>query len=197
MVRKSSMTRIPIPRLPWLIWTRFESLGNSSETSSKQMFIDILGGFDFVVKMYVYCVYSLESPHRCDFNEYTQRTIILQKIGKISIYYSHLSPDLVVWLTLSGSNYLAMSGTNFHGLKDVRAIEVITLMFFSVANPRVILIRLTHFSINTRARVGNVFSPYILIITLRIEMSYTAKYFSKLSFFFNYVRCEGRGCLVS
>ena len=31
--------------------------------------------------------------------------IILQKIEKTAIYYSHLFPNLALWLILSGSNY--------------------------------------------------------------------------------------------
>ena len=53
----------------------------------------------------VCCVYSLESPHRGDSNEYTQYTIILLKIENISINYRHLLPDLAPWLNLTGSNY--------------------------------------------------------------------------------------------
>ena len=53
----------------------------------------------------VCCVYLLESPHRVDSNEFIQHTIILQKIEKSSIYYCHSSPNLVLLLTLSGSNY--------------------------------------------------------------------------------------------
>ena len=43
----------------------------------------------------VCCVYSLESPHRGDSNEYTQRTIIAYKIKNISINYRYLFTDLV------------------------------------------------------------------------------------------------------
>ena len=53
----------------------------------------------------VCCVYSLESPHQGDSNEYTQHTIIVQKIEKMSLNYRYLLPELVSWLTLSGSNY--------------------------------------------------------------------------------------------
>ena len=42
----------------------------------------------------VCCVYSLESPHQGDSNEYTQHTIILLKIENISINYRHLRLDL-------------------------------------------------------------------------------------------------------
>ena len=50
-------------------------------------------------------MYSLESPHRGDSNEYTQHTIILQKMEKTFLNYFHLPSDLALWLTLSGSNY--------------------------------------------------------------------------------------------
>ena len=50
-------------------------------------------------------MYTLESPHRGDSNEYTQHTIIVYKIKKISLNYHHLLSDLEPWLTLSGSNY--------------------------------------------------------------------------------------------
>ena len=50
-------------------------------------------------------MYSLESAHRGDFNEYTQHTIILWKIEKISLNYRYLLPDLASYLTLSSSNY--------------------------------------------------------------------------------------------
>ena len=38
----------------------------------------------FILKM-IYCVYSLESPHRGDSNEYTQYTFLFKKIEKISL----------------------------------------------------------------------------------------------------------------
>ena len=51
-------------------------------------------------------MYSLESPHRGDSNEYTQHTIILLQIENISIKnYRHLLSDLAPWLNLIGSNY--------------------------------------------------------------------------------------------
>ena len=50
-------------------------------------------------------VYSLESPHRGDSNEYTQHTVIVLKIENISLNYRYLCPELMPWLTLSGSNY--------------------------------------------------------------------------------------------
>ena len=54
--------------------------------------------------VYVVCAY-LESPHRGDSNEYTQHTIILEKIEKTSPNYLHLPSDLALRLTLSGSKY--------------------------------------------------------------------------------------------
>ena len=69
----------------------------------------------------VCCVYSLESPHRCDSNEYTQHTIIEQNMEKKSLNYRVLLSDTIMnphWLELP------MSRTNFHGPKGVRAIEV-------------------------------------------------------------------------
>ena len=50
-------------------------------------------------------MYSLESLHQGDANEYTQHTIIVKKIEKTSLNYQHLLPDLAQLLTLSGSNY--------------------------------------------------------------------------------------------
>ena len=43
----------------------------------------------------VCCVYSLELPHRGNSNEYTQHTITVQKIEKISLNYRCLLPELV------------------------------------------------------------------------------------------------------
>ena len=49
----------------------FESLRNSSDSSRKQIFKE----FFLFYREIVCCVYSLESPHRGDSNEYTQHTI--------------------------------------------------------------------------------------------------------------------------
>ena len=46
-----------------------------------------------------------ETAYRGDSNEYTKHTIILKKIEKTSLNYSHLPPALALWLTLSGSKY--------------------------------------------------------------------------------------------
>ena len=59
-----------------------------------------LGWFSFVcILKTVYCVYSLESPHRGDSNENTQDTFMFKRIEKISLL------SLVLWLTLNSSNY--------------------------------------------------------------------------------------------
>ena len=62
-------------------------------------------------------MYLLESPHRGDSNKYTQHTIFinLNEIPKVSPFGVLINPQ---WLELPTSR------TNFHGPKDVRAIEV-------------------------------------------------------------------------
>ena len=70
------MTRTPMVRLLWLIRAVLESLGNSSDSSRKQIlgiFRDTLRKFSyFIMKLYVVqCMYPLESP---DSHEYTQHT---------------------------------------------------------------------------------------------------------------------------
>ena len=68
-------------------------------------------------------MYSLKSSHRGDFNDYTQHTITLQKVGKdipkLSLFDSStgfmINPQ---WLELP------MSKINFHGPKDVRVFEI-------------------------------------------------------------------------
>ena len=44
----------------------------------------------------VYCMYSLELPHRSDSNEYIQYTIIILKIEKTSLYYHRLPAELTL-----------------------------------------------------------------------------------------------------
>ena len=78
----------------------FQSLQDSSN-SSRKIFMDFFLFYHGIVC----CMYSLESPHRGDSNEYTQHTIIVYKIEKISLNYRYLLPELVPWLTVSGSNY--------------------------------------------------------------------------------------------
>ena len=48
-----------------------------------------LGIFFLFYDGIVCCVYSLESPHRGDSNEYTQHTIVVYKIEKISKNYRY------------------------------------------------------------------------------------------------------------
>ena len=54
-----------------------------------------LGIFCLFYHGIVCCVYSLELPHRGNSNEYTQHTIIVLKIEKISLNYRYLLPELV------------------------------------------------------------------------------------------------------
>ena len=54
-----------------------------------------LGIFFLFYHEIVCCVYSLELPHQGNFNEYTQHTIIVLKIEKISLNYRYLFPELV------------------------------------------------------------------------------------------------------
>ena len=82
----------------------FQSLQNSSNSSRKQIFREFFLFYHGIV-CWVYSVYSLESPHRGDSNVYTQHTIILLKIENTSLNCRYLFPELVLWLTLSGSNY--------------------------------------------------------------------------------------------
>ena len=94
-----SMARTPLARLPWLIRTQFwVPIAKENKYWRK---------FSFYYEI-VCCVYSLESPHWGNSNEYTQHTIILLKIENISINYSHLLPDLAPWLNLTGLNYLSL-----------------------------------------------------------------------------------------
>ena len=62
-----------------------------------------LGKCSYFMKKNVYCVYSSESPHRGDSNDYIQHTIIVKE--KTILNYRYWLPDLAPWLTLSGSNY--------------------------------------------------------------------------------------------
>ena len=96
----TSMARTRMARYRGWFELFFQSLQNSSKSSRKQIFMF----FFLFYHVIVCCVYSLESPHRGDSNEYTQHTIIVYKIEKISLNYRYLLPELVPWLTLSGSN---------------------------------------------------------------------------------------------
>ena len=77
-------------RLQWLTQTRFEFLRNATDSSRKQIFRKI-----FLFCHEIICwVFSLESLHRGNSNEYTQYTIIEYKIENISLNYRYLLPDL-------------------------------------------------------------------------------------------------------
>ena len=65
----------------------FESLGYSSNSSTKHFFF-------FLYRENVCWVYSSESPHRGDSDEYTQHTFISYTIEKTSLNYPYLPNDL-------------------------------------------------------------------------------------------------------
>ena len=115
----TSMARTRMARYRGWFELYFQTQQNSSNSSRKQIFMDFFLFYHGIVC----CVYSLESPHRGDSNEYTQHTIIVYKIEKdfpkLSLFASWTGAMINhQWLELP------MSRTNFHGPKDVRAIEV-------------------------------------------------------------------------
>ena len=80
----------------------------------------------------VCCVYSLESPHRGDSNEYTPYNYCVENrkdFPKLSLFASW--PGAMInlhWLELP------MARTLFHGPKGVRAIEVRLYIVFTLNN---------------------------------------------------------------
>ena len=70
---RTSIARAPMSLNPGLFELVFEFLRNSSDSKRKQIFREV---FLFRYEI-VCCVYSLESPHRGDSNEYNQHTIIV------------------------------------------------------------------------------------------------------------------------
>ena len=62
---RTPIARTPMARLSWLIRTRFRVPRNSSDSSRKQIFREIL----LFYHKNLGCVYSLESPHQRDSNE--------------------------------------------------------------------------------------------------------------------------------
>ena len=67
-------------------------------------------------------MYSLESPHRGDSNEYPQYNIIVKKLEKMFQNYRHFASLSGVMINLQWLE-LPISRTNFHGPKDVRALR--------------------------------------------------------------------------
>ena len=76
------MARTPMAGLPWQIRTSFWVLRKFSNNSRKKN----IWGFFLIYHEILCCVYSLEL-HLGDSNEYTQHTIIDQKIEKVSLNY--------------------------------------------------------------------------------------------------------------
>ena len=62
-------------RLPWMIRTVFFSPYKILPIAHENNYLGIF--FSFFIMEFLCCVYSLESPHRGDSNEYTQHTIIV------------------------------------------------------------------------------------------------------------------------
>ena len=76
---RTSIARTRMARSPWLIQTCFGVPTKFSNGLRTQIFRKIFVFYHEVVC----CVYSLELPHRGNSNEYTQYTIIVQKMEKI------------------------------------------------------------------------------------------------------------------
>ena len=107
---RTSIARTPMACLPWLIRTQFwvptkffryppPHLPHPKKQIPREIFL--------FYHENVCCMYSSESPHRGNSNEYIQHTIIVKEIKK-TLNYRYLLPDLAPWLTLSGSNYLCL-----------------------------------------------------------------------------------------
>ena len=93
---RTSIARTPMVRLPRLIRTQICVPTKFLTQKNKY-----LAKFSFFYHDVVCCVYSLESPHRGDSNNYTQHPIIVSKIEKISLIIA----ICLTWFTLSGSSY--------------------------------------------------------------------------------------------
>ena len=72
-IQANLIARTPMARLSWLIRTRFGVPTKFSNRLRKQIFRKIFIFYHEIVCL----VYSLESPHRGDSNEYTQHSIIM------------------------------------------------------------------------------------------------------------------------
>ena len=79
--------------------------------------------FSFFFNMKVYCVFSLDSPHRGDSNEFTQYTII--NIKKRIIQFI---PNLQLWDLLQGTRERVQNNRGKRAI-SVRAIEVLLYQF--------------------------------------------------------------------
>ena len=95
------MARKLMARLPWLIRTRFWVTTKIFRWLKKQIFRDVLLFYYQTVRY----VYSLESPHRGNTNEYTQHTILCRKIENKPLNHLFSLSDLAAWLTFLGTNY--------------------------------------------------------------------------------------------
>ena len=73
--------RTRMARLPWMIWTLFFSPYKILPIAQENKYLGIFFFFFFFFFLFYYgivcCVYTWESPHRGDANEYTQHTIVV------------------------------------------------------------------------------------------------------------------------
>ena len=101
----------------------FESLGNSYDRSRKQVFINMLRKNFFCFSWNcILSVIRIAPSRRFSWIHSTSHYFIE---GKTALNNSHFPHDLALWLNLSGSNdIVSMSRTYFHGLNDVRGIEI-------------------------------------------------------------------------
>ena len=93
---KTSLTRTLMTCLPLADLNSLLSPQKILRTAQENKYLGIFQEFFLFYNESVCCVYSLESHHH---------TIIVYKIEKSSLNYSHLLPDLATWLILSSSNY--------------------------------------------------------------------------------------------
>ena len=158
----TSMARTRMARLPWIIRTLFFSPYKILPIAQENKYLGI--SFFLFYHGIVCCVYSLESPrslespHRGDSNEYTQHTKKVRE--KSRECHNHKPqpfpdpkrnhcvenrkdfPNLSIFASLTCAMInpqwieLPMSRTNFHGPKDVRAMEVrlYACVFYRILN---------------------------------------------------------------
>ena len=87
------MARTRMARLPWMIRTLFSvPIYKILPIAQENKYLGIF--FSYFYHGIVCCMYSLESPHRGDSN-YTQHTITVLKIDRVSLNNRYLLPELV------------------------------------------------------------------------------------------------------
>ena len=81
-------------RLPWLVRARIESVWNSSDSSRKQIFMEISY---FIKKLYVMLTHYNRLIETILMT--THSISLLYRWTKTSLNYDHLLPDMAPWLT--------------------------------------------------------------------------------------------------